>query len=92
MSRKICEVTVTLTENGLLRWVMKDIKENADLDLQLILTGMHLSPEFGLTYEGVQEDGFIIDRKVEMHLSSDSSSGVTKSMGMGLIGFGDALQ
>jgi UDP-N-acetylglucosamine 2-epimerase len=79
VSRKICVVTVTLAEYGLLRWVMKGIKENDDLDLQLIVTGMHLSPEFELTYKGVQEDGFTI-------------SGVTKSMGMGLIGFGGALQ
>ena len=92
MSRKICVVTGTRAEYGLLRWMMEGIKESPDLDLQLIVTGMHLSPEFGLTYKDIEEDGFTIDRKVEMVLSSDSPSGVAKSMGLGLIGFGDALQ
>ena len=88
MSRKICVVTGTRAEYGLLRWMMEGIKESPDLDLQLIVTGMHLSPEFGLTYKDIEEDGFTIDRKVEMVLSSDSPSGVAKSMGLGLIGFG----
>ena len=92
MSRKICVVTGTRAEYGLLRWVMEGIRETQSLELQVIATGMHLSPEFGLTYREIEKDGFHIDRKVEMLLSSDTPSGLVKSMGLGLIGLGDALQ
>lgn len=91
MSRKICVITGTRAEYGLLRWVMQGIKDDADLTLQIIATGMHLSPEFGLTYKAIESDGFVIDRKVEMLTSSDTPVGVAKSMGLGLIGFADAL-
>lgn len=91
MSRKICVITGTRAEYGLLRWVMQGIKDDADLTLQIIATGMHLSPEFGLTYREIEKDGFQIDRKVEMLTSSDTSVGIAKSMGLGLIGFADAL-
>lgn len=90
-SRKICVVTGTRAEYGLLRWVMQGIQDSDDLDLQLIVTGMHLSPEFGLTISEIEADGFCIDRKVEMLLSSDTPVGITKSMGLAMIGFADAL-
>ena len=89
--RKICIITGTRAEYGLLRWVMQEIKDDPDLTLQIIATGMHLSPEFGLTYRAIERDGFLIDRKVEMLVSSDTSVGVTKSIGLGLIGFAEAL-
>lgn len=89
--RKICVVTGTRAEYGLLRWVMQGIKDSDQLELQLIVTGMHLSPEFGLTVQAIEGDGFNIDRKVEMLLSSDTPVGITKSMGVGMIGFADAL-
>ena len=89
--KKICVVTGTRAEYGLLRWVIEGIRQSSELDLQLIATGMHLSPEFGMTVEAIEEDGFKIDRKVEMLLSSDTAVGVTKSMGLGMIGFADAL-
>jgi GDP/UDP-N,N'-diacetylbacillosamine 2-epimerase (hydrolysing) len=92
MNRKICVVTGTRAEYGLLRWVMEGIQQAPDLELQVVATGMHLSPEFGLTYQEIEKDGFRIDRKVEMLLSSDTPSGLAKSMGLGLIGFGDVLQ
>lgn len=92
MSRKICVVTGTRAEYGLLRPVMERVRATAGLDLQVIATGMHLSPEFDLTYRDIETDGFHIDLKVEMLLSSDTPSGVAKSMGLGLIGFGEALQ
>lgn len=92
MSRSICVVTGTRAEYGLLRWVMEGIREIPGLNLQIIVTGMHLSPEFGLTYREIEKDGFHIDRKVEMLLSSDTPTGLAKSMGLGLIGFGEALQ
>lgn len=91
MNRKICVITGTRAEYGLLQWVMKGIANDPDLSLQIIATGMHLSPEFGLTYKAIEEDGFYIDRKVEMLTSSDTGIGTAKSMGLGLIGFADAL-
>jgi GDP/UDP-N,N'-diacetylbacillosamine 2-epimerase (hydrolysing) len=91
MSRKICVITGTRSDYGLLLWVMQGIKDDPDLTLQIIATGMHLSPEFGLTYREIEKDGFQIDRKVEMLTSSDTSVGVAKSMGLGLIGFADVL-
>lgn len=90
--RKVCVITGTRAEYGLLRWVMQGIKEDPELKLQIIATGMHLSPEFGLTYQAIEDDGFRIDRKVEILISSDTSVGIAKSMGLGLIGFADALQ
>jgi len=92
MIRKICVVTGSRAEYGLLRWVMQGIKDDSQLRLQLIVTGMHLSPEFGLTYQDIERDGFRIDYKVEMLTSSDTPVGIAKSMGLGLIGFADALQ
>jgi GDP/UDP-N,N'-diacetylbacillosamine 2-epimerase (hydrolysing) len=91
MNRKICVVTGTRADYGLLRWVMQGIKDDADLKLQVIATGMHLSPEFGLTYKAIKADGFEIDRKVEMLTSSDTPAGIAKSMGLGMIGFADVL-
>ena len=90
MSRKICVITGTRAEYGLLRWVMQGIKVDPKLTLQIIATGMHLSPEFGLTYRDIERDGFQIDRKVEMLTSSDTPVGIAKSMGLGLICFADA--
>jgi len=90
--KKICVVTGARAEYGLLRWVMEGIRQTPGLELQVIATGMHLSPEFGLTYREIEKDGFRIDRKVEMLLSSDTPAGLAKSMGVGLIGFGEALQ
>ncbi len=91
MNRRICVVTGTRADYGLLRWVMEEIREMPGLDLQLVATGMHLSPEFGCTYRDIENDGFFIDHKVETLLSSDTPVGVSKSMGLGLIGFGEAL-
>lgn len=91
MKRKICVVTGTRADYGLLRWVMQGIKDDPELTLQVVATGMHLSPEFGLTYQAIENDGFCIDRKLEMLVSSDSTVGIAKSMGLGLIGFADAL-
>lgn len=90
--RKICVVSGSRAEYGLLYWLMKEIQHDAALKLQLIVTGMHLSPEFGLTWRQIEQDGFIIDRKVEMLLSSDTPVGISKSIGLGIIGFADALE
>jgi len=90
-ARKICVVTGTRAEHGLLFWLMKGIQASDDLRLQLVVTGMHLSPEFGCTYQQIEEDGFIIDRKVDMSLSSDSPVGISKSMGLAMSGFADVF-
>ena len=75
--RRICIVTGTRAEYGLLRLVIQGIEDSGRLELQLIVTGMHLSPEFGLTLNEIEADGFHIDRKIEILLSSDSSVGVS---------------
>ena len=89
--RKICVVTGTRAEYGLLRWLMDGINKSTKLDLQIVATGMHLSPEFGLTYQEIENDGFKIDKKIEMLLSADTPSSISKSTGLGLIGFADAF-
>ncbi|CAM3852221.1 UDP-N-acetylglucosamine 2-epimerase [Aquirufa aurantiipilula] len=89
---KICVITGTRAEYGLLFWTMKAIQEHPNFELSVCVTGMHLSPEFGLTYKQIESDGFQIDGRVEMLLSSDTSVGITKSMGLGLIGFADFFE
>ena len=71
---------------------MQEINKDNDLELYLIVSGMHLSPEFGMTYKEIEEDGFQINAKVEMLLSSDSPAGISKSIGLGVIGFADEFQ
>jgi UDP-N-acetylglucosamine 2-epimerase len=90
--RKVCIISGTRAEYGLLYWLMKEIQEDPDLELQIIATGMHLSPEFGLTYRQIEEDGFKIDKKIEMLLSSDTPIGISKSMDLGMIGFADVYE
>jgi GDP/UDP-N,N'-diacetylbacillosamine 2-epimerase (hydrolysing) len=87
--KKICVVTGTRAEYGLLYWLMKGIEQDKDLQLQVIVTGMHLSPEFGLTYKEVEKE-FTVDKKIEMLLSSDTSIGISKSMGLAQISFSEA--
>lgn len=89
--KKIAIFTGTRAEYGLLYWLLKDIQQDPDLELQLLVSAMHLSPEFGMTYQQIEADGFTITEKVEMLLSSDSAVGTAKSMGLGVIGFADAL-
>jgi len=91
MSRKIAVFTGTRAEYGLLYWLLKDIQSDAELTLQLLVSGMHLSPEFGLTFKQIEHDGFNIDEKVEILLSSDSAVGTAKSMGLGILSFADSL-
>jgi UDP-N-acetylglucosamine 2-epimerase (non-hydrolysing)/GDP/UDP-N,N'-diacetylbacillosamine 2-epimerase (hydrolysing) len=90
--RKICVVTGSRADYGLLYWILRDLRDSAEVDLQLIATGMHLAPEFGLTYRVLEQDGFRIDARVEMLVSSDTPSGVAKSIGLGVIGFCDAYE
>jgi GDP/UDP-N,N'-diacetylbacillosamine 2-epimerase (hydrolysing) len=87
--KKICVVTGTRAEYGLLKPVIDKIYKDSELELQLVVTGMHLSTEFGLTYHEIEEDGYPITYKIEMLLSSDTAVGITKSMGVALFGFAD---
>ena len=90
--RKICVITGSRAEYGLLSGLMRAIKEDESLELQVIATNMHLSPEFGLTYKEIERDGFFINKKVEMLLSSDTANATTKSVGLATIGFADAYE
>lgn len=90
--KKICVVTATRAEYGLLKPLIELIHESKELELQLMVTGAHLSPEFGLTYQGIEKDGYHITAKVEMLLSSDTSVGITKSMAVALMGFADYFE
>lgn len=89
--KKIAVFTGTRAEYGLLYWLLKDIQSDSALKLQLLVSGTHLSPEFGNTYTQIEQDGFTIDEKIEILLSSDTAVGVAKSMGLGILGFTDAL-
>src|SRR5690554_4148256 len=89
---KICIATGTRAEYGLLKPLIEKISSDNYFTLQLLVTGAHLSPEFGLTYKQIEADGYKIDAKVEMLLSSDTPEGITKSMGLGIIGYADALK
>jgi len=87
--KKICVVTGTRAEYGLLYWLMKEINLDSELELQIIVTGMHLSPEFGLTYKVIEQE-FNINKKIEMLLSSDTPVGISKSIGLAQISFSEA--
>lgn len=89
--RRICVFTGTRAEYGLLRWLLRELAEADDVCLQLVVSGAHLAPQFGLTHRVIEEDGFHIDAKVDMLLASDTPVGAAKSMGVGMLGFADAL-
>lgn len=90
--RKLCFVTGTRAEYGLIYWLLREVSSDPELQLQLVATGMHLAPEFGATYKVIEEDGFTIDWKVDMLLSGDSGYAMSKSVGLGIIGFTDAFR
>ena len=90
MTRKVCIVTGSRAEYGLLKGVIEGVRDAPGLELQVIATGMHLSPEFGSTWREIAADGIAIDERVEILLSSDSAVGVSKAMGLGMIGFAEA--
>lgn len=88
---KVTVFTGTRADYGLLYWLLHDLREDPAFHLQVIASGSHLSPEFGYTAKHIEQDGFKIDEKVEMLLSSDTAPGTVKSLGMGIIGYADAL-
>ena len=91
-AQRVCIVTGTRAEYGLLKWVMQELKEDPEVDLQIVATGTHLAPSFGETRSEIEGDGFRVDETVEMLLDSDTSVGTAKSVGLGTIGMAEALQ
>ena len=89
--RKICVVTTSRAEFGLLCGLMKAIKADPALQLQVIASGMHLEAGFGQTWRDIQGEGIRIDRKVRMRLTGSSEIANVKSISLGLKGFGEAL-
>jgi len=89
--KKIAVVTGSRAEYGSLYCLMKDIENDVDLELQVVVTGTHLSDQFGSTDKQIMQDGFTIDARVFMQIASDDSVAIVKSMGVGLIGFADAF-
>jgi UDP-N-acetyl-D-glucosamine 2-epimerase, UDP-hydrolysing len=90
--KKICVVTGTRAEYGLLKPLIKRINEDDKLTLQLLVTGMHLSLEFGYTYNEIVKDNFPITEKVEILLGSDTPIGISKSMGLAMISFSEVFE
>lgn len=91
MKNQVCVITGTRAEYGLLKPLIEKVKQARELELQIVVTGMHLSPEFGLTYREIEKDGYPITAKIEMLLSSDTAVGITKSMGVAMLGFADCF-
>lgn len=89
--KKICVVTATRAEYGLLKPVIDKIYKDLELELCLVVTGMHLSPEYGLTYKEIEADGYCINRKIDMQLKSDTPGGILQSMGIELVGFAEVF-
>ncbi|KPK02218.1 MAG: UDP-N-acetylglucosamine 2-epimerase, partial [Nitrospira bacterium SG8_35_4] len=91
MKKKVCIVTGTRAEYGLFYPLLKRLKSANEFEIRIIATGMHLSPEFGHTYKEIEGDGFPVDEKVEMLLSSDTETGISKSIGIGIISFAEVF-
>ncbi|MFA5292240.1 MAG: UDP-N-acetylglucosamine 2-epimerase [Phycisphaerae bacterium] len=90
--RKVCVITGSRAEYSLLRPLMKEIEKDTELRLQLIVTGMHLSLEFGSTYKAIEADGFAIDKKIKILSKVDTPVGISKSMGLAITGFAKAYE
>jgi GDP/UDP-N,N'-diacetylbacillosamine 2-epimerase (hydrolysing) len=89
MKKNICVVTGTRAEYGLLKRLIFKLTDNIKFDTKIVATGMHLSPEFGLTYKEIEKDGLKIDEKIEILLSSDTPESISKSMGLAIISFAE---
>jgi UDP-hydrolysing UDP-N-acetyl-D-glucosamine 2-epimerase len=90
--RTVAVVTVGRSDYGIYQPILRAIDAQADLQLHLIVSGAHLSPEFGMTVDTIEADGFAVGDRVEMLLSSDTPDGTATSMGLGLIGFARVFQ
>jgi len=92
MKRKVCVITGSRAEYGLLKPLLAVMNNDKLLELQLVVTGMHLSPEFGYTINDILEDGFKPAERIEMLMSTDTLAGMGKSIGIGVIGFVDCFE
>jgi UDP-N-acetyl-D-glucosamine 2-epimerase, UDP-hydrolysing len=90
--KKIVVLTATRAEYGLLKPVIKKLNADAAFDMRLAVTGMHLTPEFGMTVHEIEADQIPIDKKIEIILSSDTPIAVSKSMGLALISFSEYFE
>lgn len=90
--KKVCIVTGSRAEYGLLHHVIEKVYHSDEMQLQLVVTGMHLSSEYGMTCREIEKDGYPIHYKLDMLLCSDTTAGITKSMGIELIGFADYFE
>ncbi len=90
--RKICVITTNRAEYGLLYWLMKGIREEPDFQLQVVVTGAHLSPEFGSTIDRIRDDGFKVDRSFDLELFGDKALDITHSLALALEGFAASFQ
>lgn len=87
--RKVTVLTATRAEYGLLKPLLERLNGDTSIELSIVVTGAHLSPEFGLTYQEIENDGYTIDKKIEILVSADTPSSISKSMGLAMIGFAD---
>ncbi|MBF4695133.1 UDP-N-acetylglucosamine 2-epimerase [Fusibacter ferrireducens] len=92
MKKIISILTATRAEYGLLKPIINKLNSVEEFDVRIVATGAHLSPEFGLTYQEIEKDGFNIDEKIEILLSSDTPSSISKSMGLAMISFADYFE
>lgn len=90
--KRICVLTATRAEYGLLKPVIVKLNALPRLDIRIAVTGMHLSPDFGFTYREIENDNLKIDKKIDILLSSDTPASVSKSMGLAMIGFADYFE
>ncbi len=89
MKKRISILTATRAEYGLLKPIIQKLRGNESFDVRLVVTGAHLSPEFGLTYREIVMDGIPIDEKIEILLSADTPAAISKSMGLAMVSFAD---
>jgi len=89
MKKVITFLTATRAEYGLLRPVIKRLLQDKTIEVRVVVTGAHLSHEFGLTYQEIEQDGVQIDRKIDIMLSSDTPASISKTMGIAMICFAD---
>ena len=90
--KKICILTATRAEYGLLKPIILELKKSLNFKIDVVVTGMHLSPEFCLTYREIEKDRVEIEQKIEILISSDTSVSISKSMGLAMISFAEYFE
>lgn len=88
----VCVVTSTRAEYGLMRVLIQKLKDDADIDLHIAVTGTHLSHQYGMTYKEIEQDGFVIDKKIDILVDADRPSAISKTMALALFGFAEYFE